>query len=314
MIAFVLRRLLWTTVVLFGVSVVVFFTVKLVPGDPVAAMAGPGASPQALAGLKARLGMDHSLPVQYGHWLGHALTGDLGRSIAHHQTAAPLVRDALANTLILAGIATGIAVAVGTAMGAVSAVRPRSLLGRITAGTSVAAVAMPQYSVALVLVAYVALRTGWFPVSGMHTVGSSSLLDLLRHAFLPAMTAALVAAGMIARQFRVSLAEVLEQDFVASLRARGLSRRRVLMHAMHSALPSLLTIVGLQLSYLIGGLVFVEAVFSWPGLGLLLYQSISSRDLPVVQAGVLACAILLVLANIIVDTVHAAIDPRVRKA
>jgi peptide/nickel transport system permease protein len=166
----------------------------------------------------------------------------------------------------------------------------------------------------LIFIIYLALRTGWFPVSGMHEVGDSSLVDLLWHGFLPALTACLVPAGVIARIFRAALLDVLGLDFVEALRARGLSERRVLVHAVHNTLPSLLTVAGLQVGYLLGGVVFVETIFSWPGLGLLLFQSISSRDLPGIQAGVLVSALAFVLINVIVDCVHALLDSRVRTA
>jgi peptide/nickel transport system permease protein len=312
MIGFLARRLGWALPTLLGVSVIVFAIVKLIPGDPVATMAGPGASPDTVADLRSRLGLDDPVPSQYLHWLSHALTGDLGRSIAHQQSAGPLVWDAFLNTAVLAGIAALMAVVLGMALGALGAIRPRGLIGRLCSGGSVVAVSLPQFSVAIVFIAYLALRTGWFPVTGMHAVGSDGLLDLLHHAFLSALTAALVPAGVIARLFRSSLLDVLAQDFVEALRARGLSERRILLHAVHNTLPSLMTVAGLQIGYLLGGVVFVETIFSWPGLGQLVYQSISARDMPVIQAGVLVSAVVLVLLNVLVDALHALLDPRLR--
>lgn len=313
MIPFLLRRLAWMLPTMLGVSVIVFLTVTMIPGDPVAAMAGPGASPEAVADLKSRLGVDLPIHRQYASWLGHAVTGDLGRSITQHRAAGPLVWDAFLNTAILTGIAALFAVVLGLVLGALGAIRPRGPIGRLCSGAGVLAVAAPQYSVALVFIAYPALRTGWFPVTGMHSVGSSGLGDLLHHAFLPALTASLVCAGVIARMFRGGLLEMFSEDFVDALRARGLSERRVFAHVVHNTLPSLLTVVGLQLGYLVGGVVFVETVFSWPGLGLLVYQSISNRDLPLIQAGVLLTAVSLVLLNVVVDVARALLDPRVRK-
>jgi peptide/nickel transport system permease protein len=314
MIRFVSKRLLLAVPVLFGVSIIVFITIKIIPGDPVANLAGPGASEAVKQALRARLGLDRSIPVQYWHWLENAFQGDLGISIAKQQPARPLVWDAFSNTLILTAYATVLALAAGLLLGAVAALRPRSVAGRICSGISSVSLSAPQYSVALIFIIYLALRTGWFPVSGMHAVGRSDFGDLLWHGFLPALTAALVPAGVIARIFRAGLLDVLGQDFIEALRARGLSEQRILLHAVHNTLPSLLTMAGLQVGYLLGGVVFVETIFTWPGLGLLLFQSISSRDLPVIQAGVLISALAFVLINVIVDTLHALLDSRVRTA
>jgi peptide/nickel transport system permease protein len=312
MTRFVLRRLLLAIPVLFGVSIIVFATIKIIPGDPVANLAGPGATEATKEALRQRLGLDRAIPIQYWHWLTSALHGDLGTSISQQQPARPLVLDAFYNTLILTGYATVLALVIGLTLGAIAALRPRSIAGRFCSGISSVSLSAPQYSVALIFIIYLALRTGWFPVSGMHGVGNTSFIDLLWHGFLPALTAALVPAGVIARVFRAGLLDVLGQDFVEALRARGLGEGRVLTHAVHNTLPSLLTMAGLQIGYLLGGVVFVETIFTWPGLGLLLFQSISARDLPVIQAGVLVSALAFVLINVVVDSAHALLDPRVR--
>lgn len=314
MIRFLIRRLLLAIPVLLGVSMVVFATVKIIPGDPVSLLAGPGASEAAKEALRNRLGLDRAIPIQYWHWLTSALHGDLGMSIAQQRPAEPLVSSAFGNTLILTVYATLLALVVGLTLGAVSALRPRSIAGRICSSLSAIAVSAPQYSIALIFIIYLALRTGWFPVAGMHGNANGGFLDLAWHGFLPALTAGLVPAGVIARTFRAALLDVLRMDFIEALRARGLSERRILAHAVHNTLPSLLTMAGLQVGYLLGGVVLVETIFSWPGLGLLLFQSISSRDLQVIQAGVLISAIAFVLINVIVDCAHALIDSRVRTA
>lgn len=165
----------------------------------------------------------------------------------------------------------------------------------------------------LLLIIYLASSAGLFPVSGMYDPnGGGGFGDLLNHLVLPAITAALVPAGIIARMFRSSVLDVMSMDFVEALTARGLPRHRVMRHAFHNTVPSLLTVAGLQIGYLLGGVVFVEAVFAWPGVGLLVYQSISQRDLPVIQAGVLVSAFAFVLLNLVVDTLHGVIDPRIR--
>ncbi|MGZ0146014.1 ABC transporter permease [Kribbella sp. WER1] len=314
MTRFVLRRLGYGVPVLLGVALIVFLTVKLVPGDPVALLAGTGASEQTKAALRHSLGLDQNLFVQFWRWLTNALHGDLGTSIAQHRPARELVMSAFGNTLVLGAYAMVLALVVGVSLGGVAALRPGTLPGRVCSAISSISVSAPQYSVALLFIVYVSLGTGAFPVSGMHNATGGGLGDLLWHGFLPALTSALVPAGMIGRVFRASLTDVLRQDFVEALRARGLPRRTVLLHAVHNTLPSLLTMAGLQVGYLLGGVVFVETIFSWPGLGQLLFTSISTRDLPVTQAGVLVSAATFVGVNILVDTAHALIDSRVRNA
>ncbi|MFW0783440.1 ABC transporter permease [Gordonia sp. CPCC 206044] len=312
MVAFFCRRMAFAIPILFGVAVIVFLTVKLIPGDPVALLAGTGASEETKQALTQQMGLDRALPVQFWEWLSRVATGDLGTSISQQRPVFGMVVDAFANTLVLAVYATVLAVGLGLILGAIAALRPRGV-GKIASVSSSVGLSAPQYSVALILIVYIALPTNLFPVSGMSGFGDDpGVLDTLWHGFLPALTAALVPAGVIARTFRSSLSSVMSMEFIEALRARGLSRNRVLVHAFHNATPSLITMIGLQIGYLLGGVVFVETIFNWPGLGLVLFQSISSRDLPVTQAGVLICAVAFVLINIVVDMTLAMIDSRVR--
>jgi peptide/nickel transport system permease protein len=309
--AFLTRRLLLAIPILLGVTLVVFLTIKLVPGDPVAALLGPNATPQARADLTSRLGLDDPAPLQYVHWVWAAVQGDLGTSISLQQSVGRLVLDAFGNTLLLVAAALLLAVVGGVALGTIAALRPRSVVGRIVGWVSIGAVSVPQYTVALLLLLF-AVETGALPAGGMHDTGVGGPGDLLEHLLLPAVAAAITPMGIVARMYAVSLSGVLEQEFVGNLRARGLTQRAVVRHAMHNAIPSLLTITGLQVGYLLGGVLFVEVIFSWPGIGQLVYQAISTRDMPLIQAGVLLSAVVLVLVNVVVDTAHAAVDPRVR--
>jgi peptide/nickel transport system permease protein len=312
MAGFLGRRLLLMIPILLGVSLVVFITIKIIPGDPVASLLGPTGTPEARAALESRLGLDQPLPVQYLAWLGSTVTGDLGTSIARRSAVAPMVFDALANTLILTAAAALLALVIGVAVGALTALRRTGPLARLGNAFALFSISVPQYSVGLLLIIYLAAGAGLFPVSGMYGPAGGGLGDLLHHLALPAVTAALVPAGIIARMFRSSVLDVMSQDFIEALHSRGLSQRRVMVHAFHNTVPSLLTVAGLQIGYLLGGVIFVEAVFAWPGLGLLVYQSITQRDLPVIQAGVLVSALAFVLLNLIVDALHGLIDPRVR--
>jgi peptide/nickel transport system permease protein len=311
MTSFLRRRLLLALPILIGVSIVVFITIKMIPGDPVSALLGPNGTPQARAALTARLGLHKALPLQYIDWIWAVLHGNLGTSISLQESVGPLVMTAFGNTMILLVAALFLATIAGVALGTLIALRPGSPLGRLVSGSSLCAISIPQYTVALLLLLF-AVETGVLPTGGMHGNGSGGLGDLLAHLLLPALAAAVAPAGIVARMFSVALADVLSQDFVDAMRARGLKQAAIVRHAMHNALPSLLTITGLQLGYLLGGVLFVETIFDWPGIGQQVYEAISTRDMPLIQAGVLVSAVVLVLANVVVDAVHALIDPRVR--
>ncbi|MFJ6379434.1 ABC transporter permease [Kitasatospora sp. NPDC092039] len=313
MTRFLLRRLLLAVPTLLGVTAVVFVTVALVPGDPVTAFLGPGAPPEARRQLAERLGLDQPLPVRYADWLGHALTGDLGTSVSGQRPVADLLLPALGQTLTLTAAAFVLVLAGGVALGAVGALRPRGPGGRISGALSTLAVSAPQYSVALLLIAVFAVGLRWLPAGGTHDAfGSGGPADLARHLVLPAVAAALVPLGLTARVFRAALGTVLAGELADSLRARGLRPAAVLRHCAHNASPALLTIGGLQLAYLLEGVVFVETLFTWPGVGRLLYDALTARDLPLVQGGVLVVAVAFVGVNLLVDAAHAAVDPRVR--
>lgn len=314
MARFFLRRVLLTIPILLGVSIVLFITIKITPGDPVASLLGPTGSPEARVRLTEKLGLDQPMIVQYFKWLGNILTGDAGTSIARQTDALGLVWDAMKNTLVLAGFAAVIALVFGVAIGLIAVVFPNNPISKMLSGFSLMSISIPQYSLALVLIVYLAAGLGWFPSGGMNDPrGGGGFGDLLHHLWLPGISSALVPLGIIARMVRSAMVDALNEDYVEALRSRGLSQRRVTWHAFHNAIPGILTITGLQAGYLLGGVVFVETVFSWPGMGLLIFQSISQRDLPVVQAGVLLSALAFILINLVVDTIQAAIDPRLRR-
>ncbi|MFC9331617.1 ABC transporter permease [Kitasatospora sp. NPDC057015] len=312
---FLLRRALLAVPTLLGVTVVVFATVALVPGDPLTAFLGPGAPPEARRELAERLGLERPVPIRYADWLAHAVQGDLGISIAGQRPVGDLLLPAVGQTLLLAGAAFLLVLAGGVLLGAVGAVRPRGPAGRLSGALSTLAVSAPQYSVALLLVALFAVRWRLLPAGGTHDpFGGGGAGDVLRHLVLPAVAAAVVPLGLTARVFRAALGAVLGGELADSLRSRGLGRAAVLGHCVHNASPALLTIGGLQLAYLLEGVVFVETLFGRPGLGGVLYDALSARDLPVVQGAVLVVAVAFVGVNLLVDAAHALVDPRVRRA
>jgi peptide/nickel transport system permease protein len=312
-IAFTIRRLALTIPILIGVSLVVFIMVKLIPGDPVSGILGPTATEETRAALRERLGLDQPLPVQYLVWLGSALRGDLGMSTAQHASVLSVVTEAFGNTLWLAGAAALIAIVLGVALGAFSAFSSNRFARTVANGFSMISMSAPQYTLALVLLIVFAVVLRVSPASGMYSpTGGGSWADLARHLVLPAVASALVPAGVIARMFRSSLVELSSSDFVDGYRWRGVSEGRIRLHLVRNALPGLFTISGLQLGYLLGGVVFVETIFAWPGVGRLVFESIAKRDLSVIQGGVLASALAFVLINIVVDFAVAIVDPRVR--
>ncbi len=314
MIKFVARRLTLSIPILLGVSLVMFGTIKITPGDPVATLLGPTGSPEARIELTKKLGLDEPLPTQYFKWLVNILQGDAGTSISRQTPALSLVWDAMQNTLILAGFAAGLALVGGVLIGLLGAVFPNSQLSKALGGFSLLAISLPQYSLGLVFIVYLSAGLGWFPTGGMYdATGGGGLGDLLHHLWLPGIASGLVPMGIIARMVRSAMIDELNQDYVEALRSRGLPRTAVTRHAFHNAIPGVLTITGLQAGYLLGGVVFVETVFSWPGMGLLIFQSISQRDIPVIQAGVLLSALVFVVINLLVDTAQAAVDPRLRR-
>jgi len=314
MTRFLLRRLLLALPTLLGVAFVVFVTARLVPGDPAASLLGPLATPQARADLVASLGLDRPWPIQFVTWLGNAVRGDLGTAIHVQQPVAQTVLSAFGNSAILAGAGALIAVVGGVALGGLGALYPRRLPSRVAAGLSILAMSAPQYSVALLMVIIFAVRLQVLPAGGMtDPIDGGGPLDLLTHLILPAFSVAMIPMGVIARMFQAVVTDTLASPFVEAMRARGLHPLAVAWHAAYNALPSLLTIAGLQIAYLLGGVVFVETIFSWPGIGLTLYNAISTRDLPLIQGGVLVTAVTFVLINIVVDAAHALIDPRVRR-
>ncbi|MGW0802544.1 ABC transporter permease [Nonomuraea sp. NPDC002799] len=314
MLRFLARRLLLAVPTLFGVSLVVFVTAKLVPGDPVASLVGPLAPPEARRALIERLGLDQPLVVQFGTWLQNLVQGRLGTSIQLQLPVLDIVLSAFGNTALLAAAGALIAFAGALVLGSAGAFSAWRLPDRLASGASFLAMSLPPYSVGLLLVVVFAVEWQVLPAGGMRDlINGSGPGDLLRHLILPAVAVAVIPMGVVGRMLRATLADVLAGDNVEAMRARGLPRSAIARHALHNALPSLLTIAGLQLAYLIGGVVFVETIFSWPGLGQALYNAIASRDLPLIQGGVLVIAVSFLVINILVDGAHALIDPRVRR-
>ncbi|MDP2625654.1 MAG: ABC transporter permease [Candidatus Rokubacteria bacterium] len=304
MIPFALRRLLLAAPVFAGVSLAVFLMIHLIPGDPARLYAGLEASQEDVEGVRRALGLHEPLPVQYGRFLGRFVTGDLGRSLKTGRPVAEEIAARYGSTVLLASLAIASAIVLGSATGVVAAVWRRTAVDQAALLASLLGLSLPSFFLGLVLMLLFSVQLGWLPLAGNAT---------WRHAVLPAVTLALPAAAVISRMVRGSLVEVLEQDYIRTARSKGLTEWVVVnSHAVRNALIPVVTVVGLQLGYLLGGAVVTETVFSWPGIGRLIVQSIAARDFPVVQAGVLLLAVTFVTINLVTDMLYAVLDPRIR--
>jgi peptide/nickel transport system permease protein len=305
-------RLISLVPILFGTSVVAFLLIRLVPGDPAVALLGMEADPRSLAALRQQLALDQPIVVQYVTWLGHILTGDFGRSIQGGRAVFPLLIGALAPTALLSAAALVISLVIAIPAGIVAATHRNSGADYTASFLALCGLSLPSFWLGILLILMFSIYLPLFPASGY----VSPLVDPiahLRHLVLPAVTlgAALAAATM--RMTRATMLEVLRADYVRTARAKGLSQRRVIWgHALRNARIPIVTLLGIQLGQLLGGVVITETVFSWPGIGKLTVDAIFARDYPVVQGAVLLTATLFVLINLVTDLIYTVLDPRVR--
>jgi len=311
--AYALRRLLLAVPVLFGVSVLVFAVLHLAPGDPAAIMLGAQATKEDIQRLHRDLGLDQPLVVQYFHWIGQVARGDLGRSIPLGRAVLPEVLLRFKATLLLTAGALTIAILLGLIAGIVSAVKQYSWLDRLSMGVAVTGVSLPVFWTGIMLIIVFSLQLRWFPSSGMSSPYGSSVSDVIWHLVLPAMTLGTASAAALARLTRSSVLEIIRQDYVRSARAKGLAERAVIArHVLKNAINPIITVLGVQVGFLLGGAILTETVFSWPGLGSMMVRAIQARDYPLVQGGVLLIATTFVVVNLVVDLLYAIFDPRIR--
>ena len=311
---YVARRLLLLVPVLAGVSIVVFMVLHLSPGDPAEIMLGSQATQADLARLRAELGLTEPLPVQYVRWLAHVVRGDLGRSLWTKRPVLAEVLDRFKATLVLTTCGLVLSSVIGIGLGVASAMRPHSLLDRSSAVASLFGASMPVFWLGIVLMVLFSLWLGWLPASGMFApYGGGDLRDLISHLVLPAVTLAAASITIVARLTRSTMLEVLGQDYIRTARAKGLIERAVVLrHGLKNALVPIVTVIGVQAGYLLGGAVLTETVFAWPGVGTLMVQGILARDFPLVQGAVLVVALTFVLVNLAVDLLYVWLDPRIR--
>jgi peptide/nickel transport system permease protein len=309
---YLMRRTIAFVITLVFVSFVTFAVVHVIPGDPAEIIMGTEGSPEALARLREKLGLNRPLPAQYGHWLANALTGNLGVSIQYDVPVGQLIVNRLSVTLPLAALAVALTVFAGIPLGVIAASHHRRLGDVGTMLFSQLGIAIPSFWAGLLLMLLFSVYLGWFPAGGF-VRWQESVTGALRSLLLPAIALGLVQTAILARTTRSAMLEVLRADYVQTARSKGLSDHLVLYkHALKNGLIIIITVLSLQISHLLAGSIIIENVFYLPGLGRLVLGAISARDLPVVQGVVLFMAAVIVCINFVVDGLYGWIDPRIR--
>jgi peptide/nickel transport system permease protein len=312
MYQFIARRLLSTIPVLVIVAVLVFLLLRLTPGDPASILAGDAASTQQIEEIRQTLGLDRPLPVQFGIWVGDLLRGDLGRSYYYKVRVTQLIAQRLEPTMSLAALTIVIAILVAVPLGVVAAWRFGGWFDRVLMGFSVFGFSVPVFVLGYLLVWLASLKLGWFPVQGYKPL-SGGFGPFLYHLVLPAITLSVIYIALLARVTRASVLEALGEDYIRTARAKGLAESRVLIsHALANAAVPIVTIIGIGIALLIGGVVVTESVYAIPGLGRLTVDAVLSRDFPTIQGVILFFSVIYVVVNLLVDLSYVFLDPRIR--
>src|SRR5690554_333414 len=314
MTSYLIKRLFSILVTLLVVGIVVFFIIRLVPGDITSALLGQDATPEQVAQLRESLELDRPVPVQFVAWFSNALTGDLGVSTYMRIPVLSAIAQRLERTAMLALTATIVAVIMGIGLGVIAAVRHSSLTDYLVMTIAMLGLSLPTFWLGLLMILLFAVSLGWLPAAG-YTPLAEGPLNTLRYLIMPAISLGFTQAAVIARMTRSSMLDTLGEDFVRTARSKGLSNRSVnLRHALRNAIIPILTVIGLSVATLAGGVVVTETVFNIPGAGRLVIESVQRRDYPVLQGSVIMVALIYATINLIVDLSYLALDPRVRYA
>lgn len=306
---YVLKRLLLMIPILIGVTFIVFFIMSLTPGDPAAVILGDQASAESLAAMREELGLNRPLIVRYGSFLWDLLHGDLGISYRNKIPVWPQIIDKFPNTVILAIAGIIVALVIGIPVGIISAKKQYSKIDSVSMVASLIGVSMPNFWLGLLLSLLFALKLGWLPSQGM----GKGFIPLIKSVILPALTLGTGVAATVARMTRSSMLEVIRQDYISTARAKGVPEGQVTKrHMLKNAMIPIVTAVGLQFGTLLGGAMLTETIFSWPGLGRLMVESINSKDIPMVLGCTVFLAMMFSIVNLIVDIVYAFVDPRIK--
>ena len=309
-----IQRLLSAIPVVLGITVIVFFIISLIPGDPATAILGSYATPENVKILNEQLGLDKGLVQRYFIWLGNLIQGDLGRSFALNRPVLDEIIERFNATLILSGTAFIICSFVGILIGTISAFKQYTITDKIITFAVLTGISIPSFFLGMMMILLFAVNLQWLPVSGMYAIyGGGDFIDLIQHLIMPAIALALVATGVVARITRNSVLEILRQDYIRTARAKGVKERNVLIkHVLRIAIVTILPILGLQAGFVLSGSVFIEIVFQWPGVGRMPVDAILKRDILLVQGGVMFVAVCYVLFNIAVDLLQRFLDPRIK--
>ncbi len=306
---YIARRLVQMIPVVFGITLILFFLLRLIPGDPASVMLGERATDAAVARINHELGLDQPIYVQYGYFLRDLATLNLGMSIKYQIPVATLLGRRLLVSLSVVGVTLVLTIIIAFPLGVLAALKKDSLIDNVVRSVFVVLMLMPSFWVGILLIIFFSVQLGLFPVSGY----GSGLLDSLHHLFLPALTIALAITPVLVRALRSSILDALSADYVRTARAKGLHERAVITaHVLRNALIPAITLLGLSIGSLMGGTVILEKVFALPGAGALLIDSIGARDYPVVQAATMVFATMVILVNLLTDIVYSFLDPRVR--
>jgi peptide/nickel transport system permease protein len=315
-LSYAARRMVYAIPIVIGVALVCFMLVHITPGDPLVAVLPADASQELAQQLRVAYGFDKPLPVQFGLWLWRAVNGDLGSSIATGRPVLAEVLRAVSNTVTLAIAAAIIGFSLGLFFGLIAGYFRDSWIDKVATSIAIASVSLPHYWLGMVLVIIFSVELNWLPAVGAGPSGSGAWSwdwAHIRFLILPAITTSVIPMGIITRTVRALTGDILSQDFVEALRAKGLRETQVFRHVLKNAAPTALAVMGLQLGYMLGGSILIETVFSWPGSGLLLNSAIFQRDLPLLQGTILVLAMFFVILNLVVDIAQAAIDPRIKR-
>jgi peptide/nickel transport system permease protein len=311
------RRLLYVLPIALAVSLVCFLLVHIAPGDPINAIVPADAPGDLVEQIRKDYGLDKPLPVQFALWLGKVVQGDLGTSLATGRKVWADLHVAIGNTLMLALAAALIGFTLGVLLGGLAGSFQGTILDKLAVTLAVAGVSVPHYWLGMVMVVIFSVNLNWLPAMGAGPGGSADWVwdwEHVQHLVLPAVTLSVIPMGIVTRTVRGIVAEILNQDFISTLRGKGLGGGRIFLHVVKNAAPNALAVMGLQLGYLMGGSILVETVFAWPCTGFLLNSAIFQRDLPMLQGTILVLAMFFVALNLLVDLAQTAIDPRIKRA
>lgn len=315
MTRYILRRLIHSAIIIWGVATLVFFLLRAIPGDPVLNMLGPEYTPEAAEALRNKLGLDENVFVQYVRWVGDVLRGDLGTSITGVESVSSAIGSGLPKTMSISIVAFIIALAIAIPAGILSALRRNTPLDFAVSIFAFLGISMPSFWFGIILILLFAVNLGWLPSLGYRSLTEDGFIDWFKHLVLPALAIGPGYAAILTRFIRAGLLEAMSSDYIRTARAKGVSERRVVIgHGLRNSMIPVVTVAGIQVALLLSGTVIIETVFSIRGIGRLLVGAIFDKDYPMVQGAILVVSLIFVMANLVVDILYTFLDPRIKYA